>query len=133
MEIPPGRKLNKIAKCEYCGKDVILPFRCPYCEQSFCPEHRLPENHSCPEHWRARAPGPQPPPIVPQEKRYEYSVSYTPRLGTTFQFSHKELEHLAIGALLVTGVGLSFIPQAVGMPPLTNLEILVPLIVIFTL
>ncbi len=35
-------------KCDYCGKDVYLPFRCPYCGGKFCEEHRLPENHNCP-------------------------------------------------------------------------------------
>lgn len=35
-------------KCDYCGKEVYLPFRCPYCGGKFCEEHRLPENHNCP-------------------------------------------------------------------------------------
>jgi len=35
-------------KCDYCGKEVYLPFRCPYCGGRFCEEHRLPENHNCP-------------------------------------------------------------------------------------
>lgn len=34
-------------KCEYCGKEVLLPFVCPYCGKSFCAEHRLPEKHEC--------------------------------------------------------------------------------------
>jgi len=35
-------------KCEYCGKEVFLPFKCPYCGGYFCSEHRLPEKHECP-------------------------------------------------------------------------------------
>jgi len=35
-------------KCERCGKEVLLPFVCPYCGKTFCAEHRLPENHQCP-------------------------------------------------------------------------------------
>ncbi len=35
-------------KCHDCGKEIALPFKCPYCEQYFCIEHRLPENHLCP-------------------------------------------------------------------------------------
>lgn len=36
-----------IGKCSACGKEVTLPFKCKYCGQLFCDEHRLPENHSC--------------------------------------------------------------------------------------
>ena len=35
-------------KCTHCGKEVLLPFVCPYCGKTFCAEHRLPENHQCP-------------------------------------------------------------------------------------
>jgi len=35
-------------KCEHCGKEVLLPFECNYCGKKFCIEHRLPENHECP-------------------------------------------------------------------------------------
>ena len=44
-----------------------------------------------------------------------------------------ELKHLAIGALLVMGVGLSYIYQVVGLPVLINPEILTGLVVVFTL
>jgi len=36
-------------KCEYCGKEVELPFKCNFCGNYFCLEHRLPENHNCPD------------------------------------------------------------------------------------
>jgi len=50
-----------MAKCQLCGKEVLLPFQCSFCEGYFCLEHRLPENHSCPQapartplgHWKA--------------------------------------------------------------------------------
>jgi len=35
-------------KCKQCGKEVILPFECKFCGHYFCTEHRLPENHNCP-------------------------------------------------------------------------------------
>jgi len=35
-------------KCEHCGKEVLFPFKCPYCNKAFCVEHRLPETHKCP-------------------------------------------------------------------------------------
>lgn len=36
-----------MAKCEVCGEHVDLPYNCRRCGDSFCGEHRLPENHSC--------------------------------------------------------------------------------------
>jgi rhomboid protease GluP len=40
-----------VKKCSYCSKPLIgedaYYFRCRYCEQDFCYEHRLPENHLC--------------------------------------------------------------------------------------
>ena len=33
--------------CYYCGREVDLPFRCPYCGLTFCSDHRLPEQHNC--------------------------------------------------------------------------------------
>ncbi len=36
-----------MAKCDICGKEVVLPYRCKYCGGTFCEEHRLPENHDC--------------------------------------------------------------------------------------
>ena len=34
-------------KCDVCGKDELLPYRCKYCGGVFCVEHRLPEEHDC--------------------------------------------------------------------------------------
>jgi hypothetical protein len=36
-----------VAKCEYCGVEIELPFKCNYCEKYFCEAHRLLENHNC--------------------------------------------------------------------------------------
>jgi len=38
-----------MAKCEVCGSEVDLPFRCNYCKGVFCGDHRLPEAHNCPQ------------------------------------------------------------------------------------
>jgi Zn-dependent protease len=88
-------------KCSQCGQEVFLPFRCPYCGEYFCPEHRLPENHNCPRKQLAHTPR--------EETQHEYSVTYIPVAPpkTTPHFSTKEIQHLLIGALLVAGVGLS--------------------------
>ncbi|WP_424030030.1 AN1-type zinc finger domain-containing protein [Methanoregula sp.] len=34
-------------RCDFCGKNVSLPFHCQYCGKNFCDEHRLPPNHAC--------------------------------------------------------------------------------------
>jgi uncharacterized protein YkwD len=34
--------------CSVCGKYQDYPFHCSYCDGTFCSEHRLPENHNCP-------------------------------------------------------------------------------------
>jgi Zn-dependent protease len=90
-------------KCQYCGKEEVLPFKCQFCKGLFCAEHRLPENHNCPEIERAKAPREEPPP-------FEYKVSYMPpqRL-TKFWFSPTEIKHLAISAVLVMGVGITWL------------------------
>jgi Zn-dependent protease len=95
--------------CQKCGLETFLPFQCPYCGGKFCAEHRLPENHSCHKMELARA--------SRQEVAFTASSSYeyTVTMGQTRQnkkriyFSPKELKHLLVAALLVTGVGLSSI------------------------
>ncbi|QLH09825.1 AN1-type zinc finger domain-containing protein [Candidatus Nitrosotenuis sp. DW1] len=37
----------KKVDCAYCGNETELPFECNYCKDSFCSEHRLPEEHRC--------------------------------------------------------------------------------------
>lgn len=36
-----------MAKCSFCDEQTSMPFKCKFCEQSFCSKHRLPENHDC--------------------------------------------------------------------------------------
>lgn len=33
--------------CSQCGEGTTLPFKCKFCGNLFCSEHRLPENHGC--------------------------------------------------------------------------------------
>jgi predicted nucleic acid binding AN1-type Zn finger protein len=39
--------------CDKCGQPLDADRECSYCEQSFCGDCRLPENHGCPgvENW----------------------------------------------------------------------------------
>ncbi|WXG45023.1 MAG: AN1-type zinc finger protein [Promethearchaeati archaeon SRVP18_Atabeyarchaeia-1] len=41
-------------KCLVCDKEIYLPFKCQFCEGSFCLEHRLPENHKCKNFWKVK-------------------------------------------------------------------------------
>lgn len=36
-----------MSECSYCGAQETMPFRCKFCGELFCGEHRLPENHEC--------------------------------------------------------------------------------------
>lgn len=89
-------------KCKYCGREEVLPFKCQYCGGLFCPEHRLPESHDCPEIEKAKAPKEESP-------AYEYKVTYAPsQPPTKFRFSPAEIKHLTVSALLVMGVGITW-------------------------
>jgi Zn-dependent protease len=98
-------------KCHKCQKDVFLPFKCPYCGNYFCSEHRLPENHECPKIDNARMPKEETPPTATQQRpSHTITINYFParQPQKTGHFSKKEIQHLTIGALLVAGVGLSY-------------------------
>ncbi len=111
-------------KCNYCGKDEVLPFKCQYCQGFFCAEHRLPENHNCSQIEKARAPREEPPP-------FEYKVTFTPaRRLRKFSLSQTELKHLSVSALLVSGVGLSMLVTSLES---INWIIVVGLVISFTL
>ncbi len=45
-----------MVKCEYCGKETSLPYKCKYCGGVFCVEHILPEKHNCPGLKKALSP-----------------------------------------------------------------------------
>lgn len=37
-----------MAGCDICGVESNLQYRCNYCDNEFCSDHRLPEKHDCP-------------------------------------------------------------------------------------
>jgi len=105
-------------KCEKCGVDIDLPFKCSYCGRNFCVEHRLPEGHECSEYWRVKIP--RQPPAAESPPLRSYSVEY--RYPTVFQpvtrpkifwFSSIEVKHLLLGIILVSLVGISFITRSI--------------------
>lgn len=36
-----------MATCKRCGEKTIGHHECTYCANTYCPDHRLPENHDC--------------------------------------------------------------------------------------
>lgn len=97
-------------KCDKCGIEAFLPFKCQYCGGHFCSEHRLPENHQCPQIELARLPKEETHPTIAQNAAsYKHTVTYPPfeQIRGKTRFSVKEIQHLAIATLLVIGVGLS--------------------------
>ena len=98
-------------KCRKCGQETFLPFRCPYCGDMFCSEHRLPENHNCPRIDLARAQKQEDAVAQQTANSYEYKVTYgmPRRTRGHVYFSPKEVKHLAVAMLLVIGVGVSYV------------------------
>ena len=101
----------QLTKCAACGVEVDLPFRCNYCENYYCPDHRLPENHDCTETWRVKA--------IRSARTMSFPIQagsgsgvhsmLLPARTRSMQFSHTEIEHLIIGTALVTAAGVSFL------------------------
>ncbi|MCL2642290.1 MAG: hypothetical protein FWD52_02065 [Candidatus Bathyarchaeota archaeon] len=100
-------------KCQICGIDVTMPYSCPHCGGQFCSQHRLPENHICPQINNARI---QRQNTVKEtmtqtgSNGYNYNFNFNPQPARTHRrkaFSLKELKHIGIAALLVIGIGFS--------------------------
>jgi Zn-dependent protease len=98
-------------RCELCGTEESIPFRCRYCKETFCSIHRLPPNHNCfflqdyleqptrdrefLERVEGRAASPQ-----ERIRSSFYNMIY-------LRFSKVEILHLVIATVLVAVVGMS--------------------------
>ncbi|MEM3637588.1 MAG: AN1-type zinc finger domain-containing protein [Conexivisphaerales archaeon] len=87
-------------ECNYCGKEEPFPFKCSYCGEYFCADHRLPENHACKMYAIAR------PPRDNVHGHWNYTVNPTFKPG---RISKNEALSFLIGAILVWLVGYSVI------------------------
>jgi len=96
-------------KCETCGAEVDLPFRCNYCEHFYCPAHRLPENHDCSETWRVKAIKSARTMGGPIQVGTETRSMLMPARSRSIRFSNTEIRHLVLGTVLVTAAGVSFL------------------------
>lgn len=98
---------NNISKCYFCSRVENLPFRCNYCKEHFCSDHRNPMLHSCPflEIYNKKI----------QDTKFAHhpssssSRSWSKAIQRIFDLksSRTELLHLTIATTLVTCVGLS--------------------------
>jgi Zn-dependent protease len=97
-----------MSQCYICGVNESIPFKCNYCQESFCHNHRNPINHSCPfidEYTEKRK-------SVLFGKGHNTgnrssSIFDSLSRATRIKSSKTELLHLSIATLLVTAVGLS--------------------------
>lgn len=114
--------------CHYCNVETYMPFKCPYCGNYFCPEHRLPENHNCPEILKAKTPQPPIQTMPIAQGTYQHAVTYAPVIPKgALRFSAKEIQHILIGTALVMAVGISI---ALEYSPI--IEIALSLAALFT-
>jgi Zn-dependent protease len=82
-----------MVQCGYCGKDEYMPFRCKYCGDYFCAEHRLPEMHDCKGNYQYNRSTTGRTSFKPT--RFNYTA---PRRARTLGlFGRNELRDLAIG------------------------------------
>jgi len=90
--------------CTLCGKVENMPFKCNFCKEQFCIEHRNPINHSCP--------------FVNEYKKKRQNMIFNKKYGSNYstmqilsniiriKTSKTELIHLNIAKVLVTAVKL---------------------------
>lgn len=96
-----------MVKCDYCGDDVYLPFRCSYCGGYFCSKHRLPEFHDCTGlHRRAETVDVRRPASSRRYDSYYRAPRRGPALLNLFKFSKKELRDLGISLAVIAALSL---------------------------
>jgi Zn-dependent protease len=99
--------------CQTCKTPTGMPYYCPYCGGQYCSQHRLPENHTCPQLSRAhiqRQNTVKEAMTQTNSGSYNYSFNFNPqptKKRKSWVFSPKEVKHLGIAALLIIGIGFS--------------------------
>lgn len=100
-------------ECHFCGqKKEGLPFHCNYCGESFCSDHRLPENHACPRVGGPKQPGHSE--VAKYRPNYpeKGSVPFVRSGGSRFRFryagifSKAEEKHIVAASLVVALSGV---------------------------
>ncbi len=112
-------------QCHYCEEyKPGLPFKCNFCGNYFCSDHRLPENHACPRVGGPKQPGYAEVPSL--QERYAKSHGHfgsIPSIGRSrFRFrypgvfSKAERKHILIALALLAAAGLSMMTFYVPGP-----------------
>jgi uncharacterized protein YkwD len=105
-----------LTRCDECGKEVTLPFKCNFCKGHFCVDHRLPENHAClfapPRtplgHWKAK------------KKTKKWKTSVPVRKSYSSRSSRGKKVALAIIAIFsIALLLLVFLQNPITLPPIT--------------
>lgn len=107
-----------MVRCDKCGRDIYMPFRCNYCSGYFCAEHRLPEFHDCMGLDRGVG-------TVNIGRRGSYRPSdtfhqrtrRTSAYGALFRFSDSEIRDLTIGLILIATIPLTLLTGPPIMRP----------------
>lgn len=94
-----------MVRCEICGKESYMPFRCSYCGGYFCYEHRLPEAHNC-TGIRSRIEYLKRDSYTPFESLSPIKRVFPPSMAT---FTRRELRDLAISILIVSAIPLTWL------------------------
>jgi len=100
-------------KCQACSVEVEMPFVCSFCSGAFCPQHRLPESHDCPEYWKVRTHRQSLVSAMTPPDIRAYAGPHASSSRSGLRFSPAEVKHIVIGVILVSGVGLSFFSASV--------------------
>jgi len=96
-----------MVKCQQCGEEVAIPFKCSYCGKRFCYDHRLPENHQC--DLTSRAYTPRLAPEAPRRSLTHVDMAGF-KAGSILQMtSLKEIKHLAIALSIFIFIGFSML------------------------
>ncbi|MCX8193266.1 MAG: hypothetical protein N3G77_05600 [Nitrososphaeria archaeon] len=92
-------------KCSICGKEELLPFKCKYCGEYFCAEHRLPEKHNCLGAQAIASPHEK----EMREVRLRMKTEEEVLKSLSRRRALREAGHIAISLILVSLVGLSIV------------------------
>ncbi len=97
---------KNVIECYLCGTAESIPFRCNYCKEYFCSNHRNPINHSCPfvNTYKKKRQD-----MIDGNSYYRSNIPISQILSRIIRIktSKTELLHLTIATILVTAVGLS--------------------------
>lgn len=94
-----------MVKCDKCGVETYMPYRCNYCGGYFCDQHRLPEFHDCPGTYDQAKPNTVHIGSYSSTGGTQGSYS-TSRVIRPYWFSSKELRDLAVGLVIIMALPL---------------------------